>query len=165
VKGELDAAQLQRVTAWYLERWATSAEHLRRLLLARLERAGVDRRERESLVAAEIDRLRSHGWLDDERYAADRVRTLRRKGGSAAKVRATLRAKGVDAGAIDGALAAGDETEWDAACTWARKHRVGRWRRAEADVDVRRKELARLGRAGFPYDLARRIVDDTDSGS
>lgn len=166
VPPKITAVYLERVTTWYLERRATSAAHLRRLLVRRVcrsaEEHGTDRTEGEALVDAEIQRLLAIRLLDDDRYAADKARSLRRKGASTSKVRAALRAKGLDQVTVDAVPSEGPHEDWTAACTWARKRRLGPWRTGRLDDELRRKELGRLGRAGFPWDIARRIVDATD---
>ncbi|MEQ1501629.1 MAG: RecX family transcriptional regulator [Myxococcota bacterium] len=163
----ITAAYLQRVTAWYLERYGSSAGNLRRVLIQRVIRsAETERSEGERLVDAEIARLEAAGLVNDGLYAADKARSLRRRGSSARTVRAALRAKHLSDEAITHALdvatpASGADPEWEAARTWARKHRVGPWRRdpAAPDLDARRREMARMARAGFGFDLARRVVD------
>ena len=106
---KISAAYLERVTAWYLERWSTTSTHLRKLLMTRVERSvahhGSDRDEALRLVDAELRRLQEANLLDDTRYAADKLRSLRRRGSSAAKIRATLSAKGISAERIDSTLA------------------------------------------------------------
>lgn len=160
---KITALYLERVTTWYLERHATSASHLRRLLMQRVRRSaaehGTDPAEGEALVDAEIVRLVGIRLLDDERYAADKARSLRRKGASTSKVRAALRSKGVAQATVDAVPSEDVDPDWTAACVWARKRRVGPWRAGPADPDLRKKELARLGRAGFSWAVARRIVD------
>lgn len=175
---KITAAYLAWITAWYLERWATSTSHLRRLLLLRVRRSAAHHggeAQGQALVEAELRRLVAAGLLDDVRFAADKARSLRRRGASAAKIRASLAAKGLVGEPVSRALAgdgvdvdARDATtaarqEWRAALVWARRHRVGPWRRGAApDRDGRRTELARFGRAGFAYAIAARIVDAVD---
>jgi regulatory protein len=168
----ITAGYLERVTAWYLERWATSAGHLRRLLMQRVARSaahhGTEIGDGAGLVDAEIARLEAGGLLDDAQYAADKVRVLRRRGASAAKVRATLGAKGLGSEGIaealdDAAEERGGDAELQAAVVYARRHRLGPWRReADASPERRRKELGRLGRAGFPFAVARRVIEAED---
>jgi regulatory protein len=127
---------------------------------------GGEAAEGAALVEAELARLEAAGLLDDARYAADKVRALRRRGASAAKVRATLGAKGLASDDIAEALdaAAGDgDPELRAAVTFARRNRLGPWRRDGGDPERRRKELGRLGRAGFPFSVARRVVEAEDA--
>lgn len=158
----ITAGYLEAVTGFYLERYATSSAHLRRLLLQRARRSvafhGGDLAEATALVDAEIARLQRLRLLDDARYAADRARALHRRGGGARKIRAALASKGLTAEQIDAAL---DDVpdDWQAALTYARKRRLGPWRGVPLDPARRTRELGRLGRAGFSWEVARRVVD------
>src|SRR5690606_18757583 len=90
----------------YLERYAPSAAHLRRVLERRLLRRGLD----PAGFAPALDRLGTAlaraGLIDDRRYAEARALSLTRRGGSARAIRARLAASGVDRALIDRALAA-----------------------------------------------------------
>ncbi|HHO51308.1 MAG TPA: regulatory protein RecX [Deltaproteobacteria bacterium] len=162
----ITAPYLQRITSHYLERYTSCRSNLRRLLVKRVHRSAahheVDPEPWLALVELELDRLERVGLLNDSAYARDRARSLHRRGSGARKIRATLQAKGVSSTHIDEALEAlaseGEDPELVAACTYARKRRIGPWRTRPADDDQRRRELARLARAGFPFDLARRII-------
>ncbi|MBX2797147.1 MAG: RecX family transcriptional regulator [Myxococcales bacterium] len=166
----ITAPYLQRVTAHYLERYASSRANLKRLLMRRVHRSAAhhddDPADGEVLVDAELDRLEGLGLIDDDAYAADRARSLNRRGASARKIRATLASKGVAGWRIDAALESlageGTDPEWRAALTYARKRRIGPYRRAPVDDDGRRKELGRMARAGFSFDLAKRVLDATE---
>lgn len=157
----ITAGYLQAVTGRYVERYATSSSHLRRLLMQRVFRSvnhhGHDLAEKTALVDAEIARLLAAGILNDAQYAADRAQSLHRRGSGARKIRAALQVKGVSSEQISEALAEVDG-DWEAALTYARKRRLGPWRDGALDEDRRRKELGKLGRAGFAWDVARRIV-------
>lgn len=163
----ITAAYLQRVTSHYLERYTSCRANLRRLLVKRVHRSAAhheaDPEPWLALVEAELDRLERIGLLNDAAYAADRARSMSRRGAGSRKIQAALRAKGVPSAHIEAALEAlaeeDDDPELRAACTYARKRRIGPWRTRPPDDDSRRKELARMARAGFPFDLARRIVD------
>lgn len=170
----ITAPYLERVTAHYLERYGANRAHLRRLLARRVERSARHHAEEPEeidelrtqgleLVDAELDRLERIGLLNDARYASDKARAMHRRGASSRKIRAKLRERGLSAAVIDEALAAlapeGGNLDLVAAATFARKRRLGPWRRQQADRERRAKELARLGRAGFPYDIARQVVD------
>jgi regulatory protein len=163
------ADDLRWITSAYLARYATSEAHLRRLLLARFRRAEdydpACAEQYRQRVDAEIARLVELRLLDDGQFAESRARILRRRGASGVKIRSALRAKGLPHDVIEQALdpaeaEPGVDPELEAARTWARKHRIGPWRRGEADPEARRKELARLVRNGFRYELARKVVDE-----
>lgn len=163
------AARVVEQARWYLDRYGATEASLRRFLTRRLTAAlehhpAVDPEEARTWLDAAIDRMRELGFVDDARWAESRLRVLRRRGASTAAARAALRAKGVHAELVDEALGAEEAAEPDlkAARTFARKSRIGPWRRAPVDAEGRRKELARLARKGFAYEIARRVVDATE---
>jgi len=159
-------AYLARVTGHYLERYATSRANLERLLLRRVRRSAafheVDPEPWVALVGDELDRLEGLGLVNDDAYARDKARALHRRGSGLRRIRSALQQKGLAADVIDDALAELGESgdpDWRAACTYARKRSLGPWRRAPLDDDRRRRELGRLARAGFSFEIAHRIID------
>jgi regulatory protein len=161
---------LRNSALYYLERYPSSSAHLRRLLLAKVTRSarahGTDAEEGAAAVEALIAELLDAGLLDDARYAGERARVLHRRGASARAIRAGLLAKGVEVALIDQALAGlreeAAEPELAAALTYARRRRLGPYRSPTARAGLREKDLAALGRQGFGYDLARRIIEADD---
>jgi len=162
---------LERAALHYLERHASSAANLRRLLLRRVQRSaqihGTDLDEGRRWVDALVDRLCRSGLLDDRAYAEMKVNSLHRRGGSTRRIRQTLSAKGVDADLVDHALAdleqeTGARADLAAAVAYARRRRLGPFRPAEARADRRDRDLAALARAGFSHDVARRVIGAED---
>jgi regulatory protein len=161
----ITADYLDKAALFYLERYASSAENLARVLMRRVEkaaRAGIsDREEGRALVAALVERCRASGLLDDRTYAEGRAKTLLRQGRPRAAIRRRLAAKGVGADAIDAAIGSLVEESVDpdlsAAIAFARRRRVGPYRLKDR-ANFRDRDLAALGRAGFSYDLARKVV-------
>ena len=167
-------ATAEHLRTWalhYLERYATSSAHLRRLLLAKTARAGAaygaaaaaGTREVEALLRS----LEAKGLLDDAAFARTRARALHRRGTSARAIRAALAKKGVARPAIESALEAlseeAEEPELAAALAYARRRRLGPYRDdAGLRADLRDRDLAALGRRGFGYELARRVIDAED---
>jgi regulatory protein len=163
------AQHLEDAALHYLERFASSATHLRRVLMRRVERSarihGTDRAEGAALVEDLLGRFERSGLLDDRVYAEGRAAALFRRGTAPRAIRAALRAKGVASETIEaalGTLGAGADAELTAAAALARRRRLGPYRPAEARAGRRDKDLAALARAGFGYDVARRVIDAED---
>ena len=167
---KVTASHLENVALYYLERFATSAENLRRVLMRRVIKSayahGTDTDEGAGMVDDLVQRYQAAGLLDDAAYARARAATFHRSGNSARAIRAKLMQKGVAADAIDAALASltedTDEPERDAALRLAKRRRLGPFRPADARADAREKDMAALARAGFSYDIARTIIDAED---
>lgn len=160
------AAYLDRAALAYLERYASSADNLRRVLKRKIDNRCRLRGEEADpfypLLDEVIAKTQRLGLIDDTRYAEARVATLRRRGGSARAIQAKLSAKGVARETIRAALQGdeGDpaEDEEAAAHAFARRRKLGPYRPGER-APYRDKDLATLARAGFPFDIVRRIVD------
>jgi regulatory protein len=158
----ISAGYLAAVTLRYLAQRSTSASHLRRLLMERVRRSPTPAEQAVPLVDAEIARLERLGLLDDARYARSVVRSRHARGTSASGIKAALREKGVAGELVELALEElaedGGDPQWEAALVWARKRRLGPWSSGEPTPELRAKQLARMGRAGFPYEVARRVL-------
>ena len=81
----------------YLERYATTAAHLRRVLLRRAAREaealGLDTARVRADVDAVIARVVAAGLVDDRQFALGRARRLAESGRSPARIRAALAGK------------------------------------------------------------------------
>src|SRR5947207_11776231 len=97
----IDAPLIEKWALGYLDRFASSAENLRRVLLRRARRRlGPDTRlpsETAAEIAALVTRYRDTGLIDDAEYAAGRARARLRRGQSLRTIRAALAAKGIGA--------------------------------------------------------------------
>ncbi|MEI7606770.1 MAG: RecX family transcriptional regulator [Rhodospirillaceae bacterium] len=170
--------RLERAALRYLERFSASAASLRRVLARRVERSarehGSDAAEGARWVEALILRYQASGLLNDAVYAEAKAVSLRRRGASARAIRDKLAAKGVEAEVAASALARTDEdgghaegadsADEEAARALARRRRLGPFRPDSARAEHRTKDLAALGRAGFSYETARRVIDGTIDG-
>ncbi|MBM3538398.1 MAG: RecX family transcriptional regulator [Alphaproteobacteria bacterium] len=157
---------LEQAAFAYLERYASSAENLRRVLMRRIERAvrgeALGREEGRKRVDAVIARLEANRLLDDAQYAEARARSLSRQGRSTAGIARRLQAKGVDAGTVEAALGAAvadGHSDLRAAIGLARKRRLGPFRATAERQERRERDMAVLGRAGFSFDIARKVID------
>jgi len=95
-------------------------------------------------VVAKLVRL---GYVNDARFAEQRAKTLRKRGKSARAIRSALARQGVDSAVADDVIDEGDELA--AARAYVRRRRL-----KGGD-----KDLAKLARAGFSYDVARRALE------
>lgn len=161
---------LENAALHYLERFATSSTHLRRILLRKVARAaaahGDDPADGAQLVDALIARYLAAGLLDDRAYAAGKAASLQRRGISRHGIRGRLALKGVDRDLIDATLeglaADGSASDLAAACALARRRRLGPFRLPEDRNDYRTRDLATLARAGFSSTVARQVLSAED---
>ena len=161
---EIETELLERWALGYLGHYTSSAENLRRVLMRRVRRHAPEAVEpARPLIEALLTRYREAGLLDDDAYAAGRAASLNRRGDSLRAIRARLGAKGVAAEVVAGAVGAlrelGPDPDLAAACAFARRRRLGPFRRAAAD---RPRELAAFARAGFARRVAEAVLACAD---
>lgn len=164
-------AYLERAALFYLERYASSAENLRRVLLRKVRRSaaahGTDPAEGAAAVDALVARFLDAGLLDDTLYARGQALGLARRGAPARAIALKLKQRGVAEEQIADALEARREEAADpdlaAALTHARKRRLGPYRNDPATrQDSRQKDLAAMARKGFAPDLCLKVIDAED---
>ena len=166
-EGEIGPELIEGWALAYLARYASSAENLRRVLLRRARNRGSSvpqaRAETAALVDALVERYRGSGLLDDVAYAAARVQSLHRRGESGARILARLAEKGVEsslaAEAVRSLRAETADPDLAAACAFARRRRLGPYRRAAVDPA---REFGAFARAGFPRRVAERVLACAD---
>jgi regulatory protein len=167
----ITAKYLQNAAAFYLERYPSTAEGLRRVLERRVRKAELAdapvmdnaRQAIEAIVAKFVDA----GVIDDRAFAQTKARALHRRGASSKLTRQKLRLAGIDGQTLDQAMAGLDEElhtdprqrEWKAAIALARRRRLGPYRAAKDRQECRARDLAAMARAGFDYDVARKVID------
>ena len=166
-------AGLEKAAAFYLERYSSSRENLRRVLMRRVAKASRDddttAEEGRALVEALVARYVAAGLLDDARYAEARASGLARGGASRFKICGKLMQKGVARDEIDRAIETLDErgegSEIKAAAALIRRKRLGPYRNPGDRADHRQKDLAAVARAGFALDLVRKLLRAPDVAS
>jgi len=181
----MNAARLERIAVAHLERFGSSVENLRRVLRRRIARSCEHHDDDPAAFEAPLHelllRLQETGVLDDRLYGASVVRSARARGSSSRAIRARLRQKGLAPELCDALLrgergggANGEngeigenresgehgDAETEAAWRYARRRRLGPFR---GDPELRRasrqRDLAALGRRGFDYPVAARVID------
>jgi regulatory protein len=167
--------RLERVALFHLERFASSAENLRRVLMRRVRKSvqihGTDPVAGAAMVDALIERFLKSGLLDDKAYAETRAARLHRRGASGRMIAASLAEKGIDREVIGATL---DEEDGDdgysvrpggdlaAAAALARRRRLGPYRPPDKRAEFRQKDLGTLARAGYARAIADRVLDAED---
>ena len=170
----ITAKYLQNAATFYLERYPSTAEGLRRVLNRRVRKAEMFdapvmenvRQAIDAIVAKFVDA----GVIDDKAFAQTKARALHRRGTSTKLTRRRLQMAGVDGDTLDKAMVALDEEldtdpgrrEWTAAVALARRRRLGPYRPIKERRDKRARDLAAMARAGFDYDVARKVIDAAD---
>lgn len=134
-------------------------------LLEDMDRTEADLRDKllrgfcpPDIAEAAVEYVRSFGYLDDERYAENFIRS-RQGTKSRREIRAALMAKGVSGELIDQAFeaCAQDGGEEEAVRKILRKKRFDPLQTQEEDL---RKIYGYLARKGFRYDTVRQVIQN-----
>ncbi|MBT3989704.1 MAG: RecX family transcriptional regulator [Rhodospirillaceae bacterium] len=157
---------LENAALYYLQRFSSSSENLRRVMMRRVYRSAkhhdTDPEEGAEILDALIKRYNEVGLLDDAQFAKARAGGLNRRGSSARAIRAKLAEKGVAKEVIDETLERlkdeDQDPELSAAVTLARKRRLGPFRVTDDRLEFKEKDMAILARAGFNYSVAQKII-------
>lgn len=158
----LTEKSLTNAALFYLKRHAASAAQLERVLARKARRAAREKGVEAPLaiIGQIVSRMVSAGYVDDERLAAAKTASMRRGGRSTRMIRLKLRQKGIAPAIVEAATRCDLSEEEEAARLLAKKKRLGGFGPAEGRKERRLRELAVLARAGFPFALAARVLDE-----
>ena len=173
--------RLANIALYYLARYAATESSLRRVLENRVRRAVMQDetfaadKEAQAVIAKAIDALvekhKASGVINDAAYADMKVGSLRRAGRSARMISQKLAMKGIKNEAVSRALLSheedeGGDQEMKAALLFAKRRKIGRFRDPskaalppEAAAKQKNKEVASMARAGFSFDVIRKVLD------
>jgi regulatory protein len=165
LSGEAEASEpTNRMLSWAknsaiyrLERQMMSEQQLAQAIAKKA------RQKFTGISAAQIEALSKHavefGYLvkalDDQNFAEITTRSAQRTGKSKRQISERLKAKGIDSEII--ATSIEDISDLHSALIFARKRRFGPYRREEADEKRKNKEMSAFGRAGYSFEIARRV--------
>lgn len=152
-KKKISAESLKRSALYYLSRRGASRLQLKQALERRVMRAENSPEEAPEWIEAALDYCESLGYLNDQKYAEQKARSMRNRGASARKIRAKFRQKGIGGELADNALDESKPAELEAAQRYLER------RRFDGDPEHRKKQLSALARNGFSYDVAKDALD------
>ena len=165
---------LERAALFYLERYSSSAENLRRVLDRKVRRSiqehgAPETSEAADWIVAVITKLQRNGLINDRSYAEGRVRRLYGEGKALGRIRQVLVAKGVAKPDVEAALerlemeAEGPVSDLPAAISYARKRRLGPYRADPAErAAMRQKDMGALARRGFSQAVTMKVLSAAD---
>jgi regulatory protein len=158
---------------YYLGRFAATRERVRQVLMRKVKRSAkehdTDPQEGARIVEKLLDKWVEQGLVRDRDLAVSKAGSLQRRGSSMRAIRAKLGAAGVQAADADAAISAlregsDGDPDLDSAWAYARRRKLGPYRREEADrKENRQRDLGSLARAGFSYTIAHKIIDASEA--
>lgn len=163
---------LHNAGLYYLERFSSSTENFRRVMRRKILKSCIAHKDQnietchEQLekIICKFERLE---LLDDNKYTRMMVQTLHHKGKSTRYITSHLSSKGIAKSLIKQTLEKLDtknNADYTAALIHARKKKLGPFRRPDKEANIQ-KEMGSLARAGFSYDISKKIVNMTNEES
>ncbi len=159
--------RLYHITLFYLSRFEASAQKVRAMLHRRVQAAA--RRgetipdETDRWIEQIVQKVQDMGYVNDTRYAANRVRVCAEQGQSDRMIAARLARDGIDKDTVQALLQTDDNPDSPAdeetrARHWAARKKIGLFRPVEQRATHWRKDRAALARAGFSYDTVQAVM-------
>lgn len=161
---------LEQIALDYLARFASSRKRLEDMLTRRVRRSAHFHKDDPAILLAAIPnviaKLERHRFIDDTAFAAMKAASLTRRGTSKKQVGMRLTQLGIEPEIRAKALETLEEEfgndDEAAAIAYAKRRRLGRYRArhiaGEQRVIQAKRDLSAMARAGFSFDLAKRIL-------
>ncbi len=163
-KRKITPERLKNIALYYLQRFDSSADNLRQVLNRRVfdyarENPDFDRRQAAGWIEELLETFVRIGYLNDDRYAESKISSYLAAGKPERYIRQKMKQKGVEDAVTDRILAAAEIDEGLAAENFARKKKIGPFRKSEDEQKAcRQKDLAAMVRAGFDYETAKNVI-------
>ena len=156
--------RLKNIALYYLQRFETTQAKLREVLKRRVDNY--------AFYFPEFDRAAAYVWIeeilqdcvryqyiDDTRFAKLKIQDYLNAGKSEKYIRLKMAEKGVDETVVDEILASQNFNPFENALKLARKKHIGPFRQEKNKSDYFQKDMAVLARAGFDYDVVKKVMD------
>jgi|MDSW01.1.fsa_nt_gb regulatory protein len=155
---------------FYLQRYTASSHHFRVVMQRKINRSiavhtSLDKEECFKWLEDIISEFLEYGYLNDEAYLKAMLQSLRTSRGLSTKmIVMKLRQKGFKETEIMEALSLlpsesddNREAEWQAALTFAKRKKLGPYH-PDPPRKTPEQQLAAFARAGFPYEIGKKLV-------
>jgi len=161
---KLTEKRLLNIALFYLSRYEASEKKLRAVLSRRVlkmkSRGEEVPEEVSGWIEHVIEKTKNYSYINDERYAENKVRSMVEQGKSERYMCLKLQEAGIDSQTVHRLLEEIDSTEEERALCYARKKKLGIFRPMEQRDNFRQKDMATMARAGFSYDVVLSVLDE-----
>lgn len=156
---------LRNAGEYYLNRFPASSKHFEIVMTRKIDRSCRDHTDQNR--SEWISHVRHHliphfeklGFLNDELLAKGLFNSFQNKGFSKAKIKSRMIQKSIPSHLVDQLFQDGFNDR-DAAIQFAQKKKIGRYNSGGyADYNDKQKDLGKLARAGFSYDVAMSVFE------
>jgi regulatory protein len=163
----LTLEMLDQLALAYVARYATSGGKLRQYLRRKVNNALHTGTIDHDVAAGLVDRIgeiaarmTELGYVDDRAWATAQMGGMARRGLGAGRVREKLRQADIDSHLIEDLMASDDNRSdaENAALRFAQRHKIGPFGPSVTSPGDFQRAMAKMIRAGHPYDIANKIV-------
>lgn len=151
--------RLKNIALFYLKRFDSSTDNLRRVLKKRVYEYGreypeFDRGEAELWIEDILEKFQDFGYLNDKRYATQKIQGYLSAGKPKRYILGKMKEHGIDEELSKKILEEQDYDPYEMAIKLAKKRKIGPFRpENERSRESRQKDMGILARAGFEYDI------------
>ena len=145
----------------YLSKYSSSKTNLERILKNKIRRTNIEKKEKFTLynsIPEIIKKLEKNNFINDYNYATSKINLFISNGKSKIFIQNYLFKKGIDEKLSSEIFAELNEEDsnWEikSARTFARKKNLQKDNNDE-------KNLSKMARAGFSYEIAKKILEET----
>ena len=164
----LTVKRLTNIALYYLGRYESSVEQLRKILLRRVLKERMKGADIPADIDAAVDSIVikavADGYVDDRRFAEGVVRWCQSAGKSRRYLIGKLKTAGIDSDLILELTAALTDSDLDAARRFVQKKKIGCCRPLEKQKECFKKDLAAMARAGFSFEVAKQALETGEDG-
>tara|TARA_Y100000590_G_scaffold469166_1_gene655265 strand:- start:2126 stop:2602 length:477 start_codon:yes stop_codon:yes gene_type:complete len=150
---------LKKYALNYLNRYASSKKNLELILLRKVKKLRVEERDYGSYIKIILKELEDNKIINDENLANSIAFTYARNGKSKKIIKYHLIKKGIKSKDINNALEKLEDEipdfEYESAMIFAKKKKLGKF----GKLYNKEKDLSKMARAGFSYDLIKKILN------
>ena len=147
----LTEKRLENIALYYLERFDTSSNKLRQTLKRRVQRQKMQEipidKNVNQWVEYIVQKVTQLGYINDDRYTENTIRRLSQSGKSRRFIQQKLLSEGISETTVEKYLS--PEDELDRARIFVHKKHLG---------NNYQKDLQKLDRAGFSYEIAQQVL-------
>lgn len=155
----MDEKKLLKYSVDYLSKFDTSKKNLKNVLKRKIFKLKNNSSEKKILfnsIESILNKLEKNNFINDNRYLLSRINYLSQSGKSTKYISNYLLKKGIDKQDIENGISqfSDDNLNWEinSAQLFAKKKKL-----LESD-EIYEKKLAKMARAGFSYEICKKIL-------
>ena len=156
-----DKKKLLKYAVDYLSKYNSSKKNLERIIKNKILRMKIEKKYRFELynmIPQILDDLEKNNLINDNNYSWSKINFLIQSGKSKNFIINYLRNRGINTKIIDKILKEKEEENLDWEIQSARKFFIKK--HLLKKIENRQKNLSKMSRAGFSYEISKKILDE-----